>query len=494
MSFGSQTPRQKMINLMYIVLMALLALNVSSDVLRGFTLVDESLTRSTSNSAEQNRSLYNSLAEYMEKNPEKVGPWYEKAMHVKRISDSLYVFVGDLKAKINESNQEDLEAASYVMFSPRTGKGKELALGISQYKNEILALIEDPVQKKIISDNLTLNIPRLFEGTPVAAAVTLLTKLQSDVRYAEGEVLHALVANIDMKDLRVNELNAFVIPASRTVVQGGKFSAQIIMAAVDTTQRPTVYVNGRQITSPGGLYETVCSSTGDYTLKGYIEMMDGRGQMVRRDFSQPYTVVAPSATVSADLMNVLYAGYENPMSVSIPGVPANKVVASMSGGVLQPTGAGKYIARPAEVGKDAVITVNANMEGRMQKMGQFAFHVRKLPDPSAYIEYAAEGGSNRFRGGRLSKQVLMGTKGIGAAIDDGLLNIEFRVQGFETVFFDNMGNAVPAVSNSASFTEQQRSMFRSLGRGKRFYISRIRAVGPDGAERTLDGSMEVIVN
>ena len=84
--------------------------------------------------------------------------------------------------------------------------------------------------------------------------------------------------------------------------------------------------------------------------------------------------------------------------------------------------------------------------------------------------------------------------GIGAAIDDGLLNIEFRVQGFETVFFDNMGNAVPAVSNSASFTEQQRSMFRSLGRGKRFYISRIRAVGPDGAERTLDGSMEVIVN
>ena len=162
----------------------------------------QSLTRSTSNSAEQNRSLYNSLAEYMEKNPEKVGPWYEKAMHVKRISDSLYVFVGDLKAKINESNQEDLEAASYVMFSPRTGKGKELALGISQYKNEILALIEDPVQKKIISDNLTLNIPRLFEGTPVAAAVTLLTKLQSDVRYAEGEVLHTLTKDIDVHDVR----------------------------------------------------------------------------------------------------------------------------------------------------------------------------------------------------------------------------------------------------------------------------------------------------
>ena len=512
------SPRQKMINLMYVVLMAMLALNVSSDVLNGFSLVEDSLLRTTANASASNEALYKDLQGQMEANPAKVKEWFDKAQYVKKISDSLYNYAEALKVSIvkqadgedgdvkDVQNKEDLEAASHVMLAPRRGEGQRLFAAINSFRESIVGMLTDETQKKIIADNLSTEVPNkagtlgknwqeyMFENTPVAAAVTLLSKLQSDVRYAEGEVLHALVANIDMKDLRVNELNAFVIPASRTVVQGGKFSAQIIMAAVDTTQRPTVYVNGRQITSPGGLYETVCSSTGDYTLKGYIEMMDGRGQMVRRDFSQPYTVVAPSATVSADLMNVLYAGYENPMSVSIPGVPANKVVASMSGGVLQPTGAGKYTARPAEVGKDAVITVNANMEGRMQKMGQFAFRVRKLPDPSAYIEYAAEGGSNRFRGGRLSKQVLMGTKGIGAAIDDGLLNIEFRVQGFETVFFDNMGNAVPAVSNSASFTEQQRSMFRSLGRGKRFYISRIRAVGPDGAERTLDGSMEVIVN
>lgn len=129
-----------MINLMYIVLMGI----AGTQRLLGMCcvalpLVDESLTRTTSNSSEQNRSLYNALAESMEKNPEKVGPWYDKAMHVKRMSDSLYVFVGDLKAKINESSQEDLEAASYVMFSPRTGKGKELASWISKYKTEILA-------------------------------------------------------------------------------------------------------------------------------------------------------------------------------------------------------------------------------------------------------------------------------------------------------------------------------------------------------------------
>lgn len=225
-------------------------------------------------------------------------------------------------------------------------------------------------------------------------------------------------------------------------------------------------------------------------------MQNGQGNTVRREFSQKYTVVAPSATVSADLMNVLYAGYNNPMSVSVPGVPQNKIGVSMSGGTLQPNGDGKYIARPAAVGKDAVITVTANMEGRTVEMGQFTFHVRKLPDPTAYIAYNDDKGQeSQYKGGRpLSKTFLMSTQGIGAAIDDGLLNIPFRVLGFETVFFDNMGNAVPEVSNSASFTERQRNMFRMLSRGRRFYITRVKAIGPDGIERTLPQALEVIVN
>ena len=515
---NNTSPRQKMINLMYVVLMAMLALNVSSDVLNGFSLVDESLNRTTANATASNDALYKHLEEQMKTNPTKVKEWYDKAQYVKQISDSLYNYAEELKVRIvkktdgkdgdvrNIRNKEDLEAATAVMLAPRKGEGKKLYDAINSFRERIVDMTVNETQKKIISDNLSTEIPEnavtlgknwqeyMFENIPVAAAVTNLSKLQSDVRYAEGEVLHSLTANIDIKDLRVNELNAYVIPNSRTIVQGGKLSAQIIMAAVDTTRRPVIYVGGKEITSQNGLYETYCGSTGDFTLKGYIEMVDGQGEMVRRDFSQPYTVVAPSATVSADLMNVLYAGYENPMSVSIPGVPANKVVVSMAGGTLRPVGTGKYIARPTEVGKNAVITVNANMEGRMQKMGEFTFRVRKLPDPTAYIEYSAEGGANRFKGGRLSKQVLMSTDGIGAAIDDGLLNIAFQVRGFETVFFDNMGNAVPAVSNSAKFTEQQRNMFRSLGRGKRFYISRIKAVGPDGIERTLDSSMEVIIN
>ena len=327
----------------------------------------------------------------------------------------------------------------------------------------------------------------MFENMPVAAAVTLLSKLQNDVRYAEGEVLHSLVSNIGLKDIRVNKLEAFVIPESRTVISGDQFNAQIVMAAVDTTQRPEIYVGGRLIN--GGVYRFTAGGVGEHSFGGYITMRDGRGEVIRRNFTQKYTVVAPSATVSADLMNVLYAGYENPISVSIPGVPLSSVSASMSGGSFRSVGMGRYIARPSAVGKDVTINVAANDNGRVRQMGKFTFHVRKLPDPTAYIQI----GTNRFRNGGLSKASLMGAPGIKAAIDDGLLDIQFRVESFETVFFDNMGNAVPMASNGANFSDRQRDQFRRLSRNRRFYINHIRAVGPDGLSRTLPGSMEVIV-
>ncbi len=161
----------------------------------------------------------------------------------------------------------------------------------------------------------------------------------------------------------------------------------------------------------------------------------------------------------------------------------------MTGDTLQPVGPGRYIARPSAVGKDVTITVSSLQTGSPKQMGQFTFHVRKLPDPTAYIAL----GDNRFRGGGMAKASLMSAGGIKAAIDDGLLDIEFRVLSFETVFFDNMGNAVPMASSGASFSQRQRDAFRGLSRNKRFYITRITAVGPDGITRTLPASMEVIV-
>jgi len=510
------SPRQKMINLMYVVLMAMLALNVSTEVLQGFSLVEESLNRTTANSSEQNATIYGDFEAQMKKNPEKVRQWFEKATTVKQMSDSLYNFAQQLKEAIvreadgkdgdvkNIENKENLEAANQVMLAPGTGKGKALYDAINAYRTKILSMVTDEQQKKIISSNLSTELPKnamtmgknwqeyMFEDMPVAAAVTLLSKLQSDIRYAEGEVLHTLVANVDVKDIRVNKLDAFVIPEKTTLYPGEQFVSQIVMAAVDTTMQPEIYINGTRVNTTNGRYSFSAGGVGEHQFSGYLITRNAAGEELRRDFTQKYSVIPTpdGATVAADLMNVLYAGFKNPISVSVPGIPANQVTVSMSGGSLTPTGNGHYIAVPSAVGKDVSFNISVNDHGKTRSLTPFTFHVRKLPDPTPYMIV----GDNRFRGGRLAKASLMGASGIKAAIDDGLLDIEFRVTGFEAVFFDNMGNAVPMVGNGSQFSERQKDAFRKLSRNRRFYISRVTAVGPDGISRQLNASMEIIVN
>ena len=510
------SPRQKMINLMYVVLMAMLALNVSTEVLQGFSLVEESLNRTTANSSQQNATIYGDFEEQMKKNPEKVRQWFEKATTVKQMSDSLYNFAQQLKEAIvreadgkngdvkNIENKENLEAANQVMLAPGTGKGKQLYDAINAYREKILSMVTDEQQKKIISSNLSTELPKnamtmgknwqeyMFEDMPVAAAVTLLSKLQSDIRYAEGEVLHTLVSNVDVKDIRVNKLDAFVIPEKTTLYPGEQFMSQIVMAAVDTTMQPEIYINGTRVNTTNGRYSFTAGGVGEHQFSGYLITRNAAGEELRREFTQKYSVIPTpdGATVAADLMNVLYAGFKNPISVSVPGIPANQVSVSMSGGSLSSTGNGHFIAVPSAVGKDVTFNISVNDHGKTRSLAPFTFHVRKLPDPTPYMIV----GDNRFRGGRLAKASLMGASGIKAAIDDGLLDIEFRVTGFEAVFFDNMGNAVPMVGNGSQFSERQKDAFRKLSRNRRFYISRVTAVGPDGIARQLNTSMEVIVN
>lgn len=297
--------------------------------------------------------------------------------------------------------------------------------------------------------------------------------------------------DVKLVELNVSEMNAFVIPEKTTLYAGERFNSQVVMAAIDSTQRPEIYVNGSRLQAADGRYSFTAGGVGEHQFSGYILMKGKEGEEIRRNFSQKYTVlpVPNSATVAADLMNVLYAGYANPVSISVPGVPANAISASMSGGSFVSKGNGHFVATPSAVGKDVTIHVTARDKGQVRSLPPFVFHVRKLPDPTAYIAM----GTDRFRGGGLAKASLMGATGIHAAIDDGLLDIPFKVVGFETVFFDNMGNAIPLASAGASFSDRQREEFRKLYRNRRFYISHIRAVGPDGIMRTLPLAMEVIV-
>lgn len=501
-----------MINLMYIVLTAMLALNVSSDVLDAFAQVEDGLARTNQHVSQRNEAIFAQLQSINNDNPAKASQWYALAVNVRSEAADLNAYIDSLKMAIavkadgsdaNPSeidNREDLESAAAVMLNPLTRRGETLRQRMDTFREFVSAMVVDSIKRQsILSALSTTPFKRKdievsqkweeakFENTPVVAAITLLTKLQNDVKYAEGEALANLLSQVDAGDMRVNELSAFVIPESRFVMRGSRYSADIVLAALDTTARPRIIVGGREI--PGGKYQAATGSTGQFSYSGTIEVTHADGTVSTHPFKSDYVVMEPTATVSATMMNVMYAGIKNPISISVPGVPLSSVNASMTNGSLTREG-DHWVARPTAIGTDAVITVSANVDGRQQTMNTTRFKVRKLPDPTGYIQI----GNDRYKGGRpIAKASLMNAKGIGAAIDDGLLDVAFNVLGFETVFFDQLGNAIPEVSAGANFSQRQLEQMRRLSRGKRFYISRIRAKGPDGVERQLS-PIEVIVN
>ena len=512
------SPRQKMINLMYIVFLAMLAMNVSSDVLNGFKQVEDSLSKSIEGTKFKNDKLFADFESLHQSNPEKTEVWYRKACSVQAKSDSLCSFVEQLKVRIVKyadgedgdvhhiGRRDNLEATNYIMLSPMEAQGKRLRVSIDSFRNDLTQLVGGK-EADVIRGYLSTDVPKsamaegknwqssMFENVPVSAAVTVLTKLQGDIRNAEGEALTALKNRIDEGDLRVNQINAFVIPNSRSVMRGSRFSAQIVLAAIDSTQSPDIFVNGHQLDpSLKGHYETVAGAIGTQNLTGYIEVPRPDGTKEKLPFNTSYIVQEPTATVSNTMMNVMYAGINNPVSISVPGVPSSQMNATMTNGTLTRSGNG-WVAKPSKVGVESVITVTAQNEGRSTVVASTSFRVRQLPDPMPFISYSDNKGVERkYKGGvPFLKAYLIKAPGIEAAIDDDLLNVSFRVLAFETVFFDSMGNAIPEVSQGSSFSSRQKEALRRLSRGKRFYISRVRAVGPDGIERTLS-PIEVIVN
>ncbi len=511
------SPRQKMINLMYLVFIALMAMNIPAEVLDGLVMVESSIDSSINSTTSRNQLIMGEFQDAYTQNKTKVGAWYEKALDFKKKTDSIYHSVQALKLLIVKeadgenatladiNHKDDLNAPGVVMLSPLTHRGKSLRLAVEAYRELAVGMISDPGKKKVIEQNLATiahaNAAKegknweasLFDQMPVIASITMLTKLQSDIRQTEGEVLSSLLANVDVGDFRVNQINAYVVSKSNIIMKGGSYEANIILSAEDSTKRPRFFVNGRYLDGGlRGIFRVGTGAVGTFPVKGYAELTRGDGSILRREFSSEYTVIEPMATVAPVLMNLLYAGIPNELSISVPGVPSQNISATMQNGSLSRDG-NKWFARPSRVGQEATIVVTAKVGDRTQEVARKQFRVRALPDPSPYIEYEDGGNLKKFKGGRLSKAVLVGASGLKAAIDDDFLNISFTVLNFSTIFIDGMGNAIPEVSSGSNFSERQKGQIKRLSRGKYFFISSVRAKGPDGIEREIS-PMEVRVN
>jgi gliding motility-associated protein GldM len=516
------SPRLKMINLMYLVFIAMMALNVSSEVLDGFVLVEDSLHNSIDNSTQRNEIVSNELETYYQANPDKVREWYNKGRQVSSASEDMYNYVQELKERIvkvadgkdgdvnNIEHKDDLEAASRIMLAPLNGEGKKLREAIDSYRTMMANLVQDPEKNRIIRESLSTTPPRqiginvrnweetLFENMPVAAAITLLTKLQSDIRYAQGEVMSNLLSSVDVGDYRVNMVEAQVVPTTQIVMRGTPYEANIILSAIDSTKRPSVYVNGRMLAAEAnGRFVVPTPSTGTFPVEGYIEMPNSDGSVLRRDFRSEYFVTEPTATVAPTLMNILYAGIENPIRIAVPGIPSGNVYPSITNGSLTKQGESIWNARPAaaSVGQEAVVSVMAQMaDGRRVEMARTPFRIRMLPDPMPYLEYKdANGNVRKFRGGTIAKRSLMEAGGILAAIDDDILNIQFTVLRFELIYPDSFGTMINEPTEGSNFSERQKDFIRGLARGKQFWVNRVVARGPDGIDRAIP-PIQVIVN
>ena len=505
--------RQKMINLMYLVFIAMVALNVSSEVLSGFVLVERSLTHTIEGAQQSNDNIMKGLSTAYAKNPSKAEPWYRKGLALTAYADSLYNEIDQLRLLIAQeadgkdanpndvARKDDMNAPTTVMLNPLTRRGAKLRESIDAFRTYTTQMVRSDSRREHISEMLSTEgagglswEQQIFENIPTIASLTMLTKLQSDIRSVEGDVLSDLVQNIDSGDLRVNKIAAQVIPRSQLVMQGSQYEASIVLSSYDSTRVPKIVVNGTTLPeSAGGIYRVTASKAGTFPISGYIETELPDGTAVKQPFQSEYYVTEPFATVAPTMMNVLYAGINNPISIAVPGVPSQNVTATMTNGTLTRQGNG-WVAKPAKIGTPAVITVMAKQaDGRSTKMAETSLRVRALPDPLPYIQYTdANGATKRFKGGRIAKRDLLTANGIGAAIDDDLLDVPYQVVRFQLLFFDSVGGVIPEVSNGSTFSTRQRDKIRNMAKGKRFFVSEVIARGPDGIERQIP-AIEVIV-
>lgn len=528
-----ETPRQKMIGMMYLVLTALLALNVSKDILNAFVIVNEGLKTSQTNVSSKNDLIYMNFDKASMENPVKVKPYLDNALKAKAIADSLSSYIKNLRTrviaytefKVKDKNKDpeiwaiadtislaDIQAKdNYDMpmeiliggtEDGSKGEGIVLKNKLAKFKTDMLALLKDENDKKSVEKNFPFKLDDTYsitEGktvdwvrnnffhTVLAADVALLNKMLIDVKTVEGDVIAKLYANVDASSFKFDKIVAKVVAPTSYIMSGSEYKANIFLAAYDSKKMPEIYI-GDTVSHKGelldktkfedgmGVYSTVGSGVGEKKYTGWISVVKpGETTPTFYNFASSYFVGTPTATVSADKMNVFYIGVDNPVTISVPGVPNDKVRPSMSAGTLTPKGQGQYVVKVTTVG-ETTVNVAAEIGGKLQSMGSKKFRVKRVPDPVAFI-----GG---VKSGTINKNVLAASKIIVAKLDNFDFELTFIVTSY-TFLINIKGDIIPTLGSGNMLTADMLKKISSASAGTRIYLEDIKAKGPDGVPRSL---------
>ncbi len=492
-----------MISLMYLVLTAMLALNVDKSVLDAFAVVNQSFMKTIENSTAKNARVYTDFNNAAQENPKKVGDLNREVLKVKAHSDSLYKYVAQLKEMIvkradgpdgdvnNIDHKDDLNIPAELMIVKKHGTALKKA--IEEYRAFLLTLV-DPSDSSLIASvhkSLDTSAPKgtegqtpsweisKFEGYPLIGVITLMSKMQSDIRNAESDVINYLYAQIDASSFKFNQLQAQVVSKSDYILEGGTYEAKVFLSAIDTTAKPEIVVGGRVLpmisSENAGLYKVPVTNAGKFEWSGRINYKNPEGQIVSYPFKHEYEVAKPSMTVSPTKMNVFYAGLANPLSVSVPGISASNVKISVSNGRIEQN-AGGYFVYPEKVGVNSIVSVSALIDGNLKQIGATPFRVKRVPDPVATVA-----GKNA---GLISRNELLAEQGVYAEIPDFDFEMKFTVTSFD-VSTTRQGFVVDKSAKSNRFSQDQVDLMKGLNPGSRVYIDNIVVKGEDGTTRNL---------
>ena len=571
MAGAKETPRQKMIGMMYLVLTALLALNISKEVLNGFVKVENSLrtTQGTLN-AKVNETSTELETKYLQ-NQEKVKPFYDKAQQINATSEQLISYITEMKARIMAASSGDYDDTGELNVSNFLGKdenGMDTVLNLAlipvkdEYQNlttfvgmaepkepaegpwtarELRQKIEafrDQLKNTSVVDNQgtrrdlpqylkdqideTFALPTEiqeeeevswehanFYHVPLAAVMPLMTKMTLDIQDIQEDILSWLLGSVDAKSYKFTNLMPLVVPESNYILRGDSFRADVLLAAFDGTNPPDIYVDNKKWNErdsslleydgidalpigDDGLGKLRIStrgmSLGESNYKGLIRFQGPDGNIQDFPYYTPkFTVAEPALVVSPTKMNVFYRGLPNPVEVSVPGVPADKIDVRITGNhKIKKEADGTFTVTPG-TDREANITVSAELpDGSKKTLPPREFRVKRIPDPVPF--FVGKTPSDRS----IAKQALVGADGIGAQMVNFDFDVRVVVKSF-SVSVSRDGTLVEKKSNSNRLTSDMKQLFQRVSRGNVVYFEDIIVGMPDGTERQV-AAMKLKVN
>ena len=522
-------PRQKMINMMYLVLTAILALNVSKEVLDSFVRLDLDLVRSERAHELRSATEYASFERSAAEIPEKYREPFAQAAQIRGHADSLVGHIERLKAMViaeceglpmeqvfqknisggdslmaiaEIQRKDDRDALTYMLVGSEPAAPKQGVNTASDLKARVETFREQ--LKSVTGDReprITAALDRLFDladqrdasGTlnnweslnfydvPVVAGIASLSKLQADVRSAENDVIKWLHNSVEADIYKVDRLMAAVIPQSDHVLVGDSFRADVFLAAYDSRNSPEIFFgDGRLDIGPDGRARLClpAGALGEQKGEGMIRFKGPNGPM-EFPYVVDYQVIAPTLVASPTKMNVLYRFVENPVELSVPGVTGDRVAATITNGGIVRGRNGEWVAKPGAASTAEVYAAVTLPEGGTRRIGPVHFRVKDLPPPAAFI--AGKTSTDRT----IRKSELIAVNYLIARLVDSEFDVKFKVTSFELQIYRG-ASLIPHTVNGNTFDEDIKEAFKAMRANDQVIIQHIRARLESGEGRSYD--------